>query len=168
MPETVCLSLPLEHRCEELRFFLAPANLHLEVWRPQHPGEAAALTGRLTLPLTLWPRFREAVGCLGAFMKPLPAPAYQSMPCCPHTCPAAPGTVVLGQTGREQLLLSLEDRRGSTFLEIRGTNTAAAAPEPLAIRLGPTHWSAFLSVLERLQQIMITPCLIAEDPNPAP
>jgi hypothetical protein len=156
MPEIVQISLPTDHSQEELRLILVPPNLHLEVVRARGDGGVAAPVCRLTLPLALWPQFYEAVCCLGAFMKPLPAPAYQTRSCCSYTCSLTPATVALGEADREQLHLSLQDRRGSTFLEIKAVAPLAAgnSGEAQTLRIGPTLWSAFLAALDRLNQII--------------
>ena len=120
----------------------------------ENPGGAAPIH-RLTLPLSLWPRFYEAVCCLGAFMKPLPAPAYQARSCCSYTCALTPEPLVLELDHQERLQLSLQDRRGSTFLEIKsGPSLAGNAAEVHTIRIGPTIWSAFLAILEKFAQII--------------
>jgi hypothetical protein len=143
-------------RQEELRFILSRANLVVESCRsPENPGGPAPLH-RLRLPLPLWPRFHEAVCCLGAFMKPLPAPAYQTRSCCSYTCALPPEPLVLELDHRIQLHLSLQDRRGSTFLEITSVHSLAAgnAAAVHTIRIGPTLWSAFLATMENLAQII--------------
>jgi hypothetical protein len=158
MPEIYRTILPTDSPRKDLQLILAPPSLSLEVFRSQDGVEAAAPVCRLTLPLTLWPRFYEAVCCLGAFMKPLPAPAYQTMSCCSYTCPATPETMVLGEAGQEQFHLSLQDRRGSTFLKIRALEASPAeisSAEARTLRIGPTLWSAFLAIVQILDRIIV-------------
>jgi hypothetical protein len=169
MPEIFHTSLPTDRPDEELRLALVSSPkgqlVHLEVFNREStsPSEAAILRSpvssprSITLPLALWPRFYEAACCLGGFMNPLPAPAYQTRACCSYTCPATPETVVLGEPGQEQLRLSLQDRRGSTFLEIKAVRSDSVetdSGEAVTIRIGPTLWSAFLGALDKLNQIM--------------
>jgi hypothetical protein len=156
LPEIYRTSLKTDYPQEELQLILAPPELRLEVWRGQSGDDAAIPVSRLSLPLTLWPRFYEAVCCLGAFMKPLPAPAYQTRACCSYTCSLLPETVVLETDRGEQMHLSLEDRRGSTYLEIKSVKPAAVenSGEARTIRIGPTRWSAFLTTLQNLAKII--------------
>ena len=143
-------------RQEELRFILTRSNLIVEKCRSRENLGVAAPSHRLTLALSHWPRFYEAVCCLGAFMKPLPAPAYQSRSCCSYTCAQTPEPLVLELDHQEQIHLSLQDRQGSTFLEIKsGPSLAGNADEVHTIRIGPTVWSAFLTTLETLAQIIV-------------
>ncbi len=147
--------LKTDHLREELRFILTRANLILERYRSQENAGAAALICRLSLPLSLWSQFHEAVCCLGTFMKPLPAPAYQPRSCCSYTCAPTPDPIVLELDHQERLHLALQDRRGSTFLEIKSVHSLAAeTDEAQTIRIGPTLWSAFLTTLETLAPIM--------------
>jgi hypothetical protein len=143
-------------RQQELRFILSRANLVVESCRSPENRSGPTPLHRLRLPLPLWPRFHKAVCCLGAFMKPLPAPAYQARSCCSYTCALPPEPLVLELAHREQLHLSLQDRRGSTFLEITSgpSPRAEKAEEFYTIRIGPTHWSAFLATIEKLAQII--------------
>jgi hypothetical protein len=154
--KTYHTSLKTDYPQEELQLILAPPELRLEIWRAEGGDDAAVPVSRLSLPLALWPRFYEAVCCLGAFMKPLPAPAYQTRACCSYTCSLPPETVVLETDRGEQMHLSLEDRRGSTFLEIKSVKPAAVenSGEARTIRIGPTCWSAFLTTLQGLAQVM--------------
>jgi hypothetical protein len=161
MRELCRTSLRIDQPPAELRFILIAADdsrwLKLEVHPLGGSPQAEAPVRRLTIPLSLWPRFYQAVCCLGAFMKPLPAPAYQATACCTYTCPPAPDPVVLGQGSREQLHLTLQDRRGSTFLEIKAGQDAVAetnSVEAQTIRIGPTLWSAFLAAVQRLNDII--------------
>ena len=163
MPEIFRTSLPTDHPQEELRLTLFSASEDQvgELWRfLTWQGQSISLTPparQVTLPLVLWPRFHAAVCCLGAFMKPLPAPAYQARSCCSYVCPPTPETVVLGEDPQEQIHLSLQDRRGSTFLEIKAVEPFSAGINPGAeptILIGPTRWSAFLFALQRLDQII--------------
>ncbi len=117
MPEIYRTSLYTDVPQEELRLILSSHTVHFEVYRAAESGDMPLLVSRLSLPLSLWDRFYEAVCCLGTFMKPLPAPAYQARSCCSYTCALTPETVVL-EHDRENIHLSLQDRRGSTFLEI--------------------------------------------------
>jgi hypothetical protein len=171
MKEIFRSTLPTGRPHEELCLLLVSSQNSLEVhlavlnrdrgqsMEKDLPLPAAPIPGprSIILPLALWPRFHEAVCCLGASMKPLPAPAYQSTACCTYTCPAAPGPVVLGDAGQEQLRLRLQDRRGSTFLEIRAIKPGTAMTEPEeahTIHIGPTLWSAFWAALARLNQFI--------------
>ena len=72
------------------------------------------------------------------------------------SAPRSPETVVLTKNPLEQLHLSLQDRRGSTFLEIKTVEPPAAgnSGEAHTIRIGPTLWSAFLSAVQRLDQVI--------------
>ena len=157
MQEIYRTSLYTDFPREELRLILFSQKLCFEVYRQGNIGAAAALVSRLSLPLSLWHRFYETVCCLGNFMKPLPAPAYQARSCCSYTCSLTPEPVVLEQD-HEKIRLSLLDRRGSTFLEITSVPPAQTANsvEADTIRIGPTLWSAFLTTMQRLAQI-ITP-----------
>jgi hypothetical protein len=153
-------SLPTDHPQEELRFILFFAGdskwLNLEVYQGQDKDQAGAQVRLVTLPLSLWPPFHAAVCCLGAFMKPLPAPAYQARSCCSYLCPQTPEPVVLEQADQIQIHLSFQDRRGSTFLEIKAVKPPAAknSGETQTIRIGPTFWSGFLNVVRRIDQII--------------
>ena len=104
---------------------------------------------------------------LGALMKPLPAPVYQARSCCSYVCPQSPETVVLIKNPLEQLHLSLQDRRGSTFLEIKAVKPFSARINPGAeptILIGPTRWSAFLFVVQKLDQIISNRLGVAPPP----
>ena len=155
MPEIYRISLYTDNSPEELRLILFPQKVHFEVFRIADYGDAELLISRLSLPLSLWDRFYEAVCCLGTFMKPLPAPAYQARSCCSYTCSLSPEPVVLEQD-HEKIHLSLLDRRGSTFLEITSVPPAQAvnSGEAVTIRIGPTLWSAFIQTLEKLAQVV--------------
>jgi hypothetical protein len=62
--------------------------------------------------------------------------------------------VVLEQAGQQQIHLSLQDRRGSTFLEIKTVSPAEnSSGEGAPILISPTRWSAFLAAVQRLDQI---------------
>jgi hypothetical protein len=77
--------------------------------------------------------------------------------CSSLSCPATPETVVMGEAGRAQLHLSLQDRRGPTFLEIKAREVSTAensSIEARTIRIGPTFWSAFLAAVQRLHLII--------------
>jgi hypothetical protein len=89
-------------------------------------------------------------------MKPLPAPAYQATSCCSCLCPPTPEPVVLTLNPQAHLYLCLEDRRGSTVLEIRAAQPSSAEDpgESKTIRIGPTIWSAFWAAVQKLDQIM--------------
>jgi hypothetical protein len=159
MKELFRTSLITDGSKEELRIILAGAGesqwLHLEGYQEEDDGQADVPIKRLTLPLSLWPRFFEAICCLSAFMKPLPVPAYQPRSCCSYICPQIPETVVLREDYCEEIHLSLQDRRGSTFLEIKSFRPSGEnSGEAQVIRLGPTIWSAFLAALDRLNQIV--------------
>lgn len=149
-------SLHTDHLRGELRFILTCANLILERYRSEENDGMAVPICRLNLPLSLWPQFHEAVCCLGTFMKPLPAPAYQTRSCCSYTCPSTPETIVLELDHQERLHLSIQDRRGSTFLEIKSVHSFAAknSGKVQTICIGPTLWSAFLTTLQTLAQII--------------
>ena len=159
MREIFRTSLHPDHLQEELRLSLVAAGnsrwVHLEVYPGEEGSHANLPVRRVTLPLSLWPRFHEAVCCLGAFMKPLPAPAYQATACCSYLCPQTPGPVLLDRDPQTQIQLSLQDRRGSTFLEIKALQHPPAGPnsnDAQAIRIGPTRWSAFLAAVHKLDQ----------------
>ena len=156
MNEIYRTSLQTDRRREELRFILTRTNLLVERQGAEDDAAVAVLIFRLSLPLALWPRFHEAVCCLGAFMIPLPAPAYQARSCCSYTCSLPPGPVILELGRQEQLHLSLQDRRGSTFLEIKAVNCAAAvnSDKTQTICIGPTLWSAFLTTMQTLAHLM--------------
>jgi hypothetical protein len=144
----------------ELRLILVAAGdsrwLNLEEYQKEGSVTSDVPTSRVTLPLALWPRFFAAICCLGAFMKPLPAPAYQPRSCCSYTCAQTPEPVVLVKDSQEQIHLSLQDRRGSTFLEIKTIMPAVAknSGEAQTIHLGPTIWSAFAVAVDRLNQFI--------------
>jgi hypothetical protein len=88
-------------------------------------------------------------------MKPLPSPAYQATSCCSCLCPPSPEPVVLEQADQKKILLSLLDRRGSTFLEIKVVSPAEnSSGEATPILISPTIWSAFLAAVHRLHQII--------------
>jgi hypothetical protein len=173
MSEIFRTSLPMDRPREELRLTLfssqeaqwvslevfSPGNISLpDDLGPQVPVPRSSVSGprSITLPLFLWPRFHEALCCLGTFMKPLPAPAYQATSCCTCLCPPTPEPVVLIKNPQEQLHLSLQDRRGSTFLEIKTVKPATSGDsgEAGTILIGPTLWSAFFAVLQELHQII--------------
>jgi hypothetical protein len=155
LPEFYRTSLYTDVPQEELRLTLASQTVHFEVYRAAESGDKPILLSRLSLPLSLWDQFYEAVCCLGTFMKPLPAPAYQTRSCCSYTCALTPETVVL-EHNRKNIHLSLQDRRGSTFLEIKSLPSAAAvnSGETHTIRIGPTLWSAFMTTLEKLAHVI--------------
>ena len=53
--------------------------------------------------------------------------------------------MVLEQADQQQIHLSLQDRRGSTFLEIKAVSPAEnPSGEAAPILISPTSWSAFL------------------------
>jgi hypothetical protein len=149
-------SLHTERRREEFRFILTRTNLLMERRRVEDDAAAAVLIFRLSLPLALWPQFHETVYCLGSFMIPLPAPAYLAKSCCSYSCSLPPGPVTLELGRQEQLNLSLQNCRGSTFLEIKAVNSAAAvnSNKTQAICIGPTLWSAFLTTIQTLAQLI--------------
>jgi hypothetical protein len=173
MPEIFRTSLPMDRPHEELRLTLFSSQeaqwVSLEVFSlgssslpddqgPQVPVPRSSVSGprSITLPLSLWPRFHAAVCCLGAFMKPLPAPAYQATSCCNCLCPPTPEPVVLIKNPQEQLHLTLQNRRGSTFLEIKALKpfTSGDSGENGTIRLGPTLWSGFFAAIHKLHRII--------------
>jgi hypothetical protein len=158
MPEIFRTSLLTDHPPEKLHLIISTIGdqrwITLEVSDSRGSNQSEAPARRLTLPLSLWPRFYEAVNCLGAFMKPLPSPAYQATSCCSCLCPPSPEPVVLEQADQKQIHLSLQDRRGSTFLEIKTVSPAEnPSGEAAPILVSPTRWSAFLSAVQRLDQI---------------
>lgn len=160
MKELFRTSLVTDSNKEELRLILVAADdsrwLGLEVYQTEGGVKSDVPISRMTLPLSLWPRFFEAICCLGTFMKPLPAPAYQPRSCCSYTCAQTPEPVVLVKDPQEQVHLSLQDRRGSTFLEIKIIipTVTKNLGEAQTIRLGPTIWSAFVAAVERLNQFI--------------
>jgi hypothetical protein len=161
MQEIFQTSLRTDHPQEELRLILVYAEewvqMDLEMHNLENRAPVGTLVRRLTLPLSLWPRFQEAVCCLGAWMKPLPAPAYQATACCSYTCPPTPEPVVLIKTTQELIHLCLQDRRGSTFLEIKAIQPSTAEPQAVdaqTICIGPTLWTAFLSALQLVDKII--------------
>jgi hypothetical protein len=139
----------------EIRFILFSQKVDFEVYRSSESGGTLALISRLSLPLSLWEQFYQAVCCLGTFMKPLPAPAHQSRSCCSYTCPPSPESVVL-EHDREHIYLSLQERRGSTFLHLRSAPAVGTENSGLShtICIGPTLWSTFLTTIDNLAQVI--------------
>ena len=161
MPEIFRTSLLTDYPPEKLHLILSSIGdqwwITLEGSDSRVNNQSNAPARRLTLPLSLWPRFHEAVFCQGAWMKPLPAPAYQATSCCSYLCSPSPETVVLEQADQRQIHLSLQDRRGSTFLEIKAIQhspTENPSGEAAPILISPTLWSAFLAAVQRLDQII--------------
>ena len=158
MPEIFRTSLLTDHPPEKLHLIISAIGdqrrLTLEVADSRGSNQSEAPARQLTLPLSLWPRFYEAICCLGSFMKPLPAPAYQATSCCSCLCPPSPEPVVLEEADQQQIHLSLQDRRGSTFLEIKAVSPAEnPSGEAAPILISPTRWSAFLAAAQRLDQV---------------
>ena len=70
MPEIFRTSLLTDHPPEKLHLIISTIGdqrwITLEVSDSRGSNQSEAPARRLTLPLSLWPRFYEAVNCLGA------------------------------------------------------------------------------------------------------
>lgn len=76
--ETHSMQMQTDQSSDFLRFILTRDRVILEKRRIEENVKEDTVLSRLSLPLALWPQFHKAVCYLGAFMNPLPAPAYQA------------------------------------------------------------------------------------------